>query len=226
MKRSMALRSAFTAAMAAAMTCSTPALALEARQCLPMAEMNAALKAEGQRTMIIGDRLALQNDNNRQSGLRVDEYANAVTSNADGSVGYQLEGDRSRAETSTSMCVRAKLTNVRIFDAARPGVPPQALLGGRIDEMLRADAEIGARPMVVADTVHKASDGSERIGLPMVVTANMPVRVGAIYARQASGDPLLLVRLGTLDYTPAGLERARGTALASVDMRSIAPSAN
>lgn len=33
------------------------ALALEPRQCLPMAEMNAALRAEGQRTLIIGDRM-------------------------------------------------------------------------------------------------------------------------------------------------------------------------
>lgn len=227
MKRSTVLRSAFGATMAAAMACSAPAMAMDAKQCLPMAEMNAALKAEGQRTMIIGDRLGqIRNDAHADGGLAVDEYANAVTSNADGSVGYQLEGDRSRSQTSSSMCIRAKLTNVRIFDAARSEIAQQALLGGRIDDMLRADAKIGARPMVVADTVHKASDGSERVGLPMVITANVPKRVGAIYARQADGEPLLLVRLGTLDYTPAGLERARGTALAALDVRGIAPGGN
>lgn len=226
MKRSTVLRSAFGATMAAAMACSAPAMAMDAKQCLPMAEMNAALKAEGQRTMIIGDRLSLRNDAQRDGGLAVDEYANAVTSNADGSIGYQLEGDRSRSQTSTSMCVAAKLTNVRIFDAARSEIPQQALLGGKMDDMLRADAKVGARPMVVADTVHRAKDGTERIGLPMVLTGNVPARVGAIYARKADGEPLLLVRLGTLDYTPAGLERARGTALAALDVRGIAPGGN
>jgi hypothetical protein len=37
------------------------AAALEPKQCLPIAEMNAALKADGQRSLIIGDRWALKN---------------------------------------------------------------------------------------------------------------------------------------------------------------------
>jgi hypothetical protein len=211
MKMSSVVGSAF---MGAALASASPAMALEAGQCLPMAEMNAALRAEGQRTMIIGDRLGqIENDPNGVAGLNVDMYANAVTSNPDLSVGYLLQGDRPRTETSTRMCVGAKLANIRIFDAAREGVPQAALLGGRIDDVLRADEQIGVRPMVVADTVQSANDGSQRLGLPMVITANISQRMGGLYARQANGEPVLLARLAELDYTAVGLQRAQGTAI-------------
>lgn len=202
MSRTKLAALALTAAFATA-SLATSAYALEPKQCLPMAEMNAALKAEGQRTMIIGDRLALRADD-------VHRYANAVTSNADGSLGYQLEGDRPRAQASTSMCVAAKLTNIKFFDASRPGVPRQAMLGGKIDEVLKANETIGSRPMVVADTAHQDGKGGYRIGLPLVVSGNVPARSGVMYAREPNGEPVKLMLLGALDYTPAGLQRAQG----------------
>lgn len=96
---------------------SSAAHALEPKQCLPIAEINAALKAEGQRTLILGDREALHDPIGNAKDITVTRYANAVTANADGSLGYQLEGDLPRAQASTSMCVRARLTHIRLFDA-------------------------------------------------------------------------------------------------------------
>lgn len=201
------LGTAFVAAIAA----TTPAYALEAKQCLPMAEMNAALRAEGQRTMIIGDREVIRNPTNQVKDMRVDRWVNTVTANNDGSLGYQLEGDLPRAQPSTKVCVAAKLTNIRFFDAAKPGVPKGALLGGRIDDVLKANETIGSRPMVVADTLHKGANGSEARGLPMVLSGNVPEKSGVIYGRSANGEPVKLVNLGNLEYTTAGLQRASGT---------------
>lgn len=201
------IASALGATFAAALCAAQPADALEAKQCMSMAEMNAALRAEGQRTMVIGEREFLNNPTGRVADTSISRYLNTVTSNADGSLGYQLEGDRRRSETSTQVCVRAKLTNIRIFDATKPGVPQQVLLGGQFDVALRADEAIGARPMVFADTVH---DGGASLGLPIVITLNSPSGVGVMMTRRPDGTRVDMMDLASLDYTDAGRERARG----------------
>jgi hypothetical protein len=207
MSRSKILSSVFGAAMAATMACATPAMALEARDCLPMAEMNAALRAEGQRTMIIGDREALQNPTGRIADASIHRFVNTVTSNEDGSVGYQLEGNLPRAQASTEVCVRAKLTNVRLFDARRSGIPSDALLGGQFDQAIRDTAERGTRPMVVADTVSRRPDGTERLGLPLVLLGNMEHRSGHMLTRLPNGQPEYMIQMADTDYTPAALQR-------------------
>jgi len=205
MSRSKILCSAFGAAMAAAMAFSSSALALDAKQCLPMAEMNAALKAEGQRTMIIGDREALQ-DAARLSDVKYQRFVNTVTSNADGSTGYQLEGDLPRVQPSTRVCVAAKLTNIHFYDPSRAAIPQAAYLGGRFDDVVRGNAAKGTRPMVIADTVHKTEQG-ERIGLPFVMFGNAPQRSASIATRMPDGKPQFLVQMADTEYTPAGLAR-------------------
>jgi hypothetical protein len=198
------------AGVIAAASLSSPALALDAKQCLPMAELNALLRAEGQRTLVIGNREALNNAPERASGVKITRYADAVTSNADGSLGYQLEGDLPRDQISTSMCVGAKLTNVRLFDARKAGLNRAALLGGAFDEQARALETVGTRPMVIADTVHRNDDGSERLGLPMIIFGNMSNRSASIYARQADGKPAFMVLMGDTDYTAEALRRLGG----------------
>jgi hypothetical protein len=210
MSRSKILNSALGAAFVAAMAAATPAQALEPKQCLPMAEMNAALKAEGQRTMIIGDRLDIQNPTGLVKDASVLRYVNTVTSNADGSLGYQLEGDLPRAKPSTKVCVAAKLTNIRFFDARKPGLNTQAMLGGAFDDILRENEAIGTRPMAQADTVYRNPDGTHRRGLPLTVFGNLPERAGGIYARDTDGKALRLAVMGDTEYTQAGLQMVGG----------------
>lgn len=217
MVRSATFTSALGAAFLAAIAAVTPAHALEAKQCLPMAEMNTALKAEGQRTMIIGDRLAINNPTGQIKDASVSRYVNTVTSNADGSLGYQLEGDLPRAKISNQVCVRAKLTNVRLFDARRTGLNTEAMLGGAFDNILRENEAVGTRPMVQADTLHRKADGSERLGLPLTVFGNPVERAGGIYARDTDGEARRLAVLGDTEYTPAGLQKVSG--LTQVAMR-------
>lgn len=201
--------SALGVAFAASLGMAQPANALDPQQCLPMAEMNAALRAEGQRTMLIGDREVLNNPTGRIADASITRYMNAVTANPDGSLGYQIEGDLPRSQSSTRVCVRAKLTNVQVFDANRPGVPQQVLLGGQFDVALRADEAIGARPMMFADTIQDNGYGSQTLGLPVVITLNAPYSAGAMMTRRPDGTRVTMMQLGALDYTDAGRERAR-----------------
>lgn len=210
MSHSKLIKSALGAAFLAATCLASPVYALEPKQCLSMTDMNAALRAEGQRTMIIGDREALVNPKFDANGrLMVAEdilhFVNTVTSNDDGSLGYQLEGDKPRAESSTQVCVRAKLNHVRLFDARRPGIPQAAFLGGRFDDALRADEKLGTRPMLIADTVHEGG----RIGLPVVMTGNTSLRAGYLITRRPDGLAQHLMQMSDTDYTAAALSRLK-----------------
>ncbi len=180
-----------------------------------MAEMNAALRAEGQRTVIIGDRSTIHNDTTRSAGARVDLFVNTVTKNADGSVGYQLEGNRPRAEASTEVCVAAKLENVTLYDARLSRVPAAAYLGGAFNEVVRQNAAVGTRPMIIADTVHRNGDGTIRRGLPLVIFGNTAIRGGSIATALPNLQPQRLSVLVNLDYTSFGLSELAGPALAS-----------
>lgn len=193
--------------LAAIFTAASPAFALEPKQCLPLAEMNAALKAEGQRTLIVGNREALQNPTGQVKDASVHKFLNTVTGNSDGSEGYQLEGDLPRTENSTKICVGAKLTNIRLFDARRPGVPQGALLGGKFDDAVRSYEREGTRPMVIADTLHKSADGNYRTGLPMALLGNMEKSAALMYTRLPDGRPQEMLLMGDVEYTQTALNR-------------------
>jgi len=172
-----------------------------------MAEMNAALRAEGQRTLIIGDREYIANDNSNAAGLAVRRFANAVTSNENGSLGYQLEGDRPRNETSNRMCVGAKFINIRIFDAHVAGTPAAARLGGLFDQLLAANERRATRPMVIADTVHPNGDGTYRRGMIFSLLGN--TRLGAAFAFAVSRDGRYEehFQMGNVEYTQAARDK-------------------
>ncbi len=206
------LKSFFGAAIAlGTMTAANDAMALEAGQCLPMAQMNEALKADGQRTLIIGDRVAINNSTASNTGLVVNRWVNTVTSNADGSLGYQLEGDRPRAEMSNQVCVRAKLTNVRLLDARADVIPEEAYLGGTFEQTINNAAASGFRPMLISDTVFK-NGSTNRNGLPIIVMGKLSERFGSISAYKPSGNLEMLVQYQNLDYTPTALQRLASNA--------------
>ena len=206
------------AAFATALGMSASAQALEAKQCLSMDDMNAALRAEGQRTLIIGDRIAaMGNTANPGVTTRMVRNVNTVTSNEDGSVGYQLEGDKSRAEISTKVCVRAKLTDIQLFDARKTTIPKAAYLGGDFDRTVNESATVGSRPMIVANTVFGTGD-STRYGLPLVVFGNIPERAAAIATQTSEGKAELLAVMNQAEYTPVALQRLGDRQLASLDI--------
>ena len=207
MRTNALLKSAFSASLMATAAVASPVFALEAKQCLSMAEMNAALKAEGQRTMIIGDRVYVDSPTDDIMDARFNRFVNTVTANADGSVGYQLEGDKPRAQASDKVCVRAKLTNVHFYDARKPGINQATLLGGSFNQSIIESEKNGTRPMVMADSVHRDESGVERVGLPVVLLGNMEVKAGVMITRKPDGSTLKMLRMTSTEYTAAGLAR-------------------
>ncbi|HEV2818250.1 MAG TPA: hypothetical protein VGW40_13640 [Allosphingosinicella sp.] len=169
--------------------------------------MNAALRAEGQRTIIIGDRAALRNDASRASGLRVNRWVNTFTSNDDGSLGYNLEGDRPSGEASTRVCVAGKFTNIRLYDARRPGTPPGARRGGAFDAMLADQEALGIRPMLQAESISTGPNGEVRRGNGVTLQGSVTQRSGMLFVNRAGGTAESLYLMQNVAYTPAGLER-------------------
>jgi hypothetical protein len=219
-----AVRSFGTAAMvSSALACATPAMAeLPTDRCIPMPELNPLLRAEGQRTMIIGNRSAVQERDAAGNPTRVTENAEAITSNADGSVGYSLIGDRPREEPSTCMRPRARLTNVRLFDARQTVIPRDAYLGERFNQLVDQNAALGTRPMVVADTVFSNDNGGTRLGRPIVLFGNPEGRSASLVTYTANQEPAELAFMVRTDYTPAAMERINGTRTVAV-LSSSAP---
>lgn len=96
---------------------------------------------------------------------------------------------------------------MRLFDARKPGLNRAALLGGSFDDQVRELEGQGTRPMIIADTVHRNADNSERLGLPMVMFGNVAGRSASIQTKGADGKPLFLLVMGDTDYTPEALRR-------------------
>jgi hypothetical protein len=95
------------------------AQSLRTGQCLPGAQVREALKAEGQNTIIVGNRTGYG-------------YATALvfTSNADGSRGYLLRGDKPLGQQADTICIDSVYEDVRLNDITQPGIPAWAQLGG------------------------------------------------------------------------------------------------
>lgn len=105
-------------AMSLGMACiatAQEAKAMEDRTCMAFNEMVTALRAEGQQTIVQGDKAGL---NSGPKSLII------YTSNADGTRGYEVGGDR-RAEgvTPDQLCVRRTLANVQIHNVSERTIP-------------------------------------------------------------------------------------------------------
>lgn len=175
-------------------------LTLLPTQCATMAVTNQVMIANGQRTLIIGDRVGVNHSDTSSTGLVLNKWMNAVASNADGSIGYLLEGDKSSTEPSTQACVKLKLTNIQLFDASKKEIPQAALLGGAFNRAMQLSAEDGIRPMVVADTVF-GQGANLRSGAPMVLIGNPVRKIGSITTMQQNGEAVSMTQMQNLEYT-------------------------
>ena len=94
-----------------------PAFALTVGQCGAAATIRAELAAEQQSTIIIGNR----------SGYGSPTTL-AFTSNADGSKGYLVRGDKPLGQQATVACIDAAYGDARINDVTKLGVPAWAMI--------------------------------------------------------------------------------------------------
>ena len=179
-------------------TCAaTPAYAIDPG-CYPADVVrNATWLANGpekQATIIVGER---NSDTHNK---------NFFTSNADGSVGYNIEGDgRVNDGESGKLCIAAKYTNVRVnIEPNRPSwvTAPE---GSRNDRYLTVQEKRDqVRVIFGASTVVRGLNKQEYVGPQLLVTkADVPIDgliTGAVITndRQGNGDGLFaMVNLRT-----------------------------
>ncbi|BBJ23047.1 hypothetical protein [Candidatus Nitrotoga sp. AM1P] len=99
-------------------------------ECATPEAMSAKLKAEDQRSVAYAD---LITQDKQLRGM-------IFTINTDRSVGYILQADQPMGDRASTICVYNRMANVRLFDARKPGTPPEVLLKApEADAMRRCD---------------------------------------------------------------------------------------
>ncbi|MBV2147697.1 hypothetical protein KRZ98_05275 [Sphingobium sp. AS12] len=97
---------------------------MEERKCLPFNQMVAELRAEGQHTIVQGDKVGLFDSAGRPATVNTPKSLVIYTSNGTGSRGYEVGGDRAVAgRMPGQLCVRATLANVQFHNAAERTIP-------------------------------------------------------------------------------------------------------
>ena len=126
------------------------AVALETGQCLPAAQVRAALAAEGQNPIILGNRTGFG-------------YSTALifTSNAHGSRGYLLRGDKPLGQQAETICIDSVFADIRLNDITRPGMPEWATV--RVDAA-RAEADCRLHRLGYQETCEPADTRNESLG--------------------------------------------------------------
>lgn len=185
-----------------------PAFALEPGQCAPAAEVQAMLKAKGQMPVVIGNRVT----------LRKDRPANIFTADANGR-GYVLEGDAPNGQKSTTVCVKARYSGLRLNDINSPVIPSWALIGNdakaaedscrasgggwcdSYDDYVKRATAGGMRVMLVARAESMQSDGSVRKGRLLTILTKPVRKIADITATNSIGASESVGGLEDVNYT-------------------------
>jgi hypothetical protein len=186
----------------------TPATATLVPGCYPAAQVKAALQAQGQQPVVVGNRVT----------TRIDRPAHYFTSNARGQ-GYEIEGDQPFGTPATTMCVSARIEGVRLNDINSPTVPSWALIGNdtnaanadcraaqrglceSYDDYVRRASANGQRVMLVANTVFQNADGSTRYGRMITVLTQVDTHLADVKATNAVGAAESVAGLEAVNYT-------------------------
>lgn len=155
---SHAMKSFRTAAVVGAgalMACTTPAMALETG-CQEANAVRAALQEEGQFVLVNGVRPVPGNPRN------------IFTSNADGSLGYNVEEG-----APNTLCVRSRYTDIRVNQNANLAIPTWAFRGqGTAHDRWLAEtsARTGETVLLGATVLRRDESGQDVRGAFMMVT--------------------------------------------------------
>lgn len=186
----------------------SPALALDAGTCGSAADIQAALKAEGQVPVVVGNRVT----------TRKDRPVNIFTSDATGH-GYALEGDAPQGQESTKVCVLTRYSGLRVNDITSSVVPPWALIGNNTeaanencrvtgaglcesyDDYVKRATAGGMRVMLVARSEATQSDGSVRAGRLLTVLTKPGRKIADVTATNSLGASESVGGLEDVNYT-------------------------
>ena len=130
---------------------------IKAKDCYVTAEMNRAMQLLGQRSIIRGDRIAV--GDNAKGEMITEGRVNLFTSNHDGSLGLNVEGDAPSGSPQKQFYVGAIYTDVRLYDRDMKVIPSPAIVGERTaqgilssgDRLMMSARYSNANLIVVAD---------------------------------------------------------------------------
>lgn len=184
-------KSILLACLLAAMFINHSIYAADIGECGTPEAMTEKLKAEGQRSFASADRVQRENNINALNAM-------FFTMNDDRSVGYIVESDKDSSTRANKICIYQRLSEIRLFDARKPGVPPASLLKatdaeadkncqelinagkletgtcGGLNKTLRVSEKKRERVMFQGFNVEKQPDGSYRKnGALTTVTATL-----------------------------------------------------
>ncbi|MDQ4418847.1 hypothetical protein OOT33_00095 [Sphingobium sp. DEHP117] len=184
------------------------AFALEPGHCGPAAAIQAALKAEGQVPVVIGNRVT----------TRKDRPVNIFTANSSG-IGYSLEGDAPQGQKSTTVCVKARYSGLRLNDINSAQVPAWALIGNdtkaandnckathaglceSYDDYVKRATAGGMRVMLMARSEIAQPDGSMRLGRWLTILTKPVRKIADITATNSVGASESVGGLEDVHYT-------------------------
>jgi hypothetical protein len=187
---------------------SSPAIALEAGQCLSAAEMQAALKSEGQAPIIVGNRVT----------TRKDRPVNMFTGDSSGR-GYELEGDAPQGTPSKTVCVMSRYHGAKINDITSPKVPTWALIGNdtkaandhckatasglceSYDDYVRRATSAGMRVMMVARIDVGKRGEAPRDGRLLTILTRPDRKIADVKVTNSLGASESVAGLESVNYT-------------------------
>ncbi len=153
------------------------AQSLQPGKCYPRAEADALLAKDGQEAIMVGNRITDTNP------------ANIFYRNEKGTLGYNLEGDKSLGTPSTNLCVAGIIKDIVMHSPDNEAIPSGLVIkpANGID-VNRAYAS-GSRIVFVGRTFSKAADGSEKLGQRIVVSVTPSDRGSDVWGVDSRGIP-------------------------------------
>lgn len=181
-----------TAALAFGLASNADAQTLQAGQCLPKAEVLAALEKDKQSVPFNGNRIFSENSN-----------ANLLTSNPERTLGYSIEGDAPIGSPSKILCVRATYTNIHVNGVENPTVPVWFPKLANNEMNVEKWYKGGGRILMLADTFTQDANGSRKVGQKISLAA-LPSGAGTIDAIDARGNLKNIAALKNTQITDFG----------------------
>ena len=176
--------------------------------CAPAATIQAALSAQKQVPVVVGNRVT----------TRVDRPVNIFTSDSNGS-GYWLEGDQPAGVRSTTVCVKGQYNNLHLNDINSTTVPSWALMGNDTevanrncvatqsglceshDDYIKRATAGGMRVMLSSQSVQKKADGSYQNGRLITILTQIDSQLADVKATNSLGASESFAGLEKVNYT-------------------------
>ncbi len=162
---------------------------IKAKDCYVTAEMNRAMQLLGQRSLIQGDRIAV--GDNAKGEIMTEGRRNLFTSNADGSLGFNVEGDAPSGSPQKQFYVGAVYTDVRLYDRDMKVIPSPEIIGAL---HARGIQNSGDRLMMSARNAN--------VNMIVVADGTKPAVGSFLVANSAKGADLATMK--NLGYTDLG----------------------